>query len=375
MYLVLASKSPRRKEILSKAGYNFKIDVSDVDENVEEVIPVEKVQAIAKKKGLAVYSRYNDSDVVILSADTIVVIGDEILGKPKDKEDARRMINLLQGKTHQVYTGVFIKSIYGEDNFVEKTDVSIKPMTDEEIEEYISIKEPYDKAGSYAIQGVFSKYIGPISGDYYNVMGLPINKVNEVLKKYNFTESYLGLSEEVPNIKICSKCGKTNNEKNKYCMYCGSELVDSDTPIQVPGECPICHHVNQPSSMYCEICGTILNKNDPVYTQPNNINQNVDTKFTKGKDFAIPGIVLGVTSIALNFLLFTSFLAVVAGILAIVFSAMSLKGQNSKYARTGLITGIIGTFVAIVFIVFLLSSPAEPEAPEYGFLLLRMLIK
>ncbi len=184
MYLVLASKSPRRKELLTQAGYQFQVDVSNVDENVEETNPVDKVLAIAKKKGLDVFSKYNDNEAVILSADTIVVINNEVLGKPKDKDDARLMIKMLQNNTHQVYTAVFIKSSQNEDCFVEKTDVNVGEMTNEEIEEYINTNEPYDKAGGYGIQGIFSRYISSINGDYYNVMGLPIYKVRQVLKKY-----------------------------------------------------------------------------------------------------------------------------------------------------------------------------------------------
>lgn len=184
MKLILASKSPRRKEILAQAGYQFEIVVSNVDENVEEDKAEDKVLAIAKKKGLDIYSKLNqEQESVILSADTIVVLDNIILGKPKDKEDARNMISLLNGKTHQVYTAVYIKGKNIEYQFLEKTDVDIVTMTKEEIEEYINTKEPYDKAGSYAIQGIFSKYISNINGDYYNVMGLPICKVNSILKK------------------------------------------------------------------------------------------------------------------------------------------------------------------------------------------------
>lgn len=185
MNLILASKSPRRKELLTQAGYQFKIMVSDVDETVDETNPIEKVLAIAKKKGNDVFNKYNFNDVVILSADTIVVINNEVLGKPKNVDDARLMIKKLQNNVHQVYTAVYIKSQNNEDCFVEKTDVSVGEMTEEEIEEYINTSEPYDKAGGYGIQGIFSRYISSIKGDYYNVMGLPIYKVREVLKKYN----------------------------------------------------------------------------------------------------------------------------------------------------------------------------------------------
>ncbi len=184
MFLVLASQSPRRKEILEQAGYNIKICPSHVDENVEEEKPENKVLAIATKKGLDIYKK-SDVEDVVLSADTIVVIDDQILEKPKDKIDARKMIKILQGKKHYVLTAVFIKSIFKEVSFVEKTEVIVDEMTEEEIEQYINTKEPYDKAGGYAIQGIFSKYISAINGDFYNVMGLPISKVRKALKEFN----------------------------------------------------------------------------------------------------------------------------------------------------------------------------------------------
>ena len=185
MNLVLASKSPRRKEILEKAGYDITIKVSDIDETVNESNPIDTVKAIAKKKGLDIYKKNNNLDDVILSADTIVVINNEILGKPKNIDDARMMINKLQNNSHYVYTAVYIISNQYEDLFYEETKVNVDKMTKEEIEKYINTDEPYDKAGGYGIQGYFSKYILSIDGDYYNVMGLPINKVNQYLKKYN----------------------------------------------------------------------------------------------------------------------------------------------------------------------------------------------
>lgn len=183
MKLILASKSPRRKEILENAGFKIEIKVSNVDETVNETTPINTVMAIAKKKGLDIYNS-NKNDIVI-SADTIVVIDNEILGKPKNKDDARKMINQLQGKSHYVYTAVYIISNKYEDLFYEETKVNVINMSIEEIEQYINTDEPYDKAGGYGIQGIFSKYISSIEGDYYNVMGFPINKVKEYLKKYN----------------------------------------------------------------------------------------------------------------------------------------------------------------------------------------------
>lgn len=181
--VILGSKSPRRKEILEMLGIDFEVYSPDVIEDVHDYkTPEEYVKKTALKKGLAtskVYSR----DVVIC-ADTIVVLDNDILEKPKNKEDARRMLEMINGRCHDVLTAVYIKKCDSDyDLFVSKTKVYIDKMTDNEIEEYISTKEPYDKAGAYAIQGIFAKFIEKIDGDYYNVMGLPLNEVYNRLKK------------------------------------------------------------------------------------------------------------------------------------------------------------------------------------------------
>lgn len=181
MKLILASKSPRRKEILEMAGYDFLIKVSDVDENVDASSITEMSLKIAKKKCDAVFNECCED--TIISADTIVVIDDKVLGKPKNKQDAYDMIKLIQDNVHEVYTSVCVKNKYEEYSFLEKTKVYVGKMNDDEINEYINMKEPYDKAGAYAIQGFFAKYIEKIDGDYYNVMGLPIHNLSKVLDK------------------------------------------------------------------------------------------------------------------------------------------------------------------------------------------------
>ena len=181
MKLILASKSPRRKEILEMAGYSFDVKVSNVDENVDANSISEMSLKISKKKCDAVFLENKDS--VVISADTIVVINDRVLEKPKSKDDCREMINLIQNNVHDVYTSVVVKSKDKEIQFLETTKVYVCAMSEQEIEDYINTTEPYDKAGGYAIQGVFGKYIEKIDGDYYNVMGLPICKLNKVLKE------------------------------------------------------------------------------------------------------------------------------------------------------------------------------------------------
>lgn len=181
MKIILGSKSPRRKELLNLLGYDFQIVVSDVDEKVAYSSFKDMVLKIALKKAEAIASNY--LDYLIISADTIVVCGDEVLGKPKDRDDCRRMIKLLQGNTHFVYTAVVLMYQKETKYFVEETKVWVTKMSDEEIETYINTNEPYDKAGGYGIQGIFGKYIEKINGDYYNVMGLPICRLNKEINK------------------------------------------------------------------------------------------------------------------------------------------------------------------------------------------------
>lgn len=359
MYLVLASKSPRRRDLLVQAGYRFQINVSRVDETVEETNPIDKVMAIAKKKGLDVFFKYTDDQAVVLSADTIVVINDYILGKPKDKEDARLMLKMLQNNIHQVYTAVFIKSKDKEQLFYEKTDVQVSSMTDEEIEEYVSTTEPYDKAGGYAIQGIFSKYISKINGDYYNVMGLPINKVREALKQYTFEEKMYCLvckNEVKPEDIFCKHCGnkiknkyenqicpschKVNNAKNKYCIQCGKQLFGKVAIINNKNECLICHHINDEKSKYCESCGSLLN-----------IKIKKEIKDSNEKTYNNHAFITGIISLCLAIQIITSVLAIFPGILAIIYGILSLKkGSNSK-SIMGLIFGICGCIIALAIIV------------------------
>ena len=178
MKIILGSKSPRRKEILSMMGYEYEVRVSEAEEVINDTDPVRVVASIAHQKADNIKT---NSDELLICADTIVVLDKQILGKPADIDDARRMIKSLQGRRHFVYTAVCIKN---EDKYIEFVDeavVAIYPMSDKQIEEYINTTEPYDKAGGYAIQGIFSKYIQAYSGDYYTIMGLPKERLQEVL--------------------------------------------------------------------------------------------------------------------------------------------------------------------------------------------------
>lgn len=184
---ILASGSPRRKEILEQCGIPFAVVKSDVEEVITKTEPGEVVQELSLLKAQDVADKVKKEKCVIIGADTIVAHGSKILGKPADEEDAFQMIQSIQGKAHSVYTGVALIIKNGKEQtkltFFEETKVEIESMTDEEIKEYVKGGEPMDKAGSYAIQGEFAIYVKGIEGDYYNVVGLPIARIRKELKK------------------------------------------------------------------------------------------------------------------------------------------------------------------------------------------------
>ncbi len=182
--IILASASPRRKELMAYISDNVLIRPAECDESVPENMGArEAVEYLSRIKNEA-SKKLSASDDIVISADTVVSIDDEILGKPVDKEDARRMLNLLSGKIHQVYTGVTISKGEKTITFSEKTDVIFYNLTEEEIEEYISSSEPYDKAGSYAIQGKAGLLVKGINGDYYNVVGLPVARLKREIENF-----------------------------------------------------------------------------------------------------------------------------------------------------------------------------------------------
>ena len=175
--VVLASASPRRKELLSLIFNEYDIRPADCDEALPEGIKAqEAVEYLSLIKNKATVE-ICDKKSLVISADTVVAVDGEILGKPQDKEDARRMISLLSGREHQVFTGVTL-SLNGKfKTFSEKTDVVFYTITDKEIEDYISTDEPYDKAGAYGIQGKAGLLVKAVNGDYYNVVGLPVARL------------------------------------------------------------------------------------------------------------------------------------------------------------------------------------------------------
>lgn len=183
--IILASGSPRRKEIFENAGVKFTVCSSNKEEIITKKVPEDIVQELAVMKAEDVAVNYK-GNVIIIGADTMVALDNEILGKPKDEEDAKRMLRLLSGKSHKVYTGVSVIIKRGGEhsgesdkviNFTEATKVWVKSMSEEQIAAYIATGEPFDKAGAYAIQGRFSVHIEKIEGDYNNIVGFPIAKL------------------------------------------------------------------------------------------------------------------------------------------------------------------------------------------------------
>ncbi len=179
--IILASASPRRKELLEQAGIPFEVIVSDADEVITKKEPGKVVEELSLCKAQAVAKRYPDR--LVLGADTVVVLDGEILGKPKDEADAGRMLEMLQGRTHQVYTGVTLVRGEKQVSFHDSADVEVYPMSEEEIDGYIRTGEPMDKAGAYGIQGKFCVFIRRIKGEYNTIVGLPVARVYHELSK------------------------------------------------------------------------------------------------------------------------------------------------------------------------------------------------
>ncbi len=184
MKLILASSSPRRRELLKLADLDFEVIVSDVDECFSEtLLPNEAVELLSKRKAQAVKS-IAPKDAVVLAADTVVAYGGKILGKPHSDEEAFDMLKMLSGKTHNVFTGVCIIGNGKELNYSVKSEVKFYDLTDDEIKAYIATGEPSDKAGAYGIQGKGSLLVESINGDYFNIVGLPIASVVRSLKEF-----------------------------------------------------------------------------------------------------------------------------------------------------------------------------------------------
>ena len=188
MKWILASASPRRRELLTQVGLEFEVMVSDADENIEESLsPDELVKRLSLIKAAAVKEELSakgaDGDSAVIGADTVVFHNGEILGKPKDEEDAFRMLKSLSGDTHSVYTGVTV--LLGDETitFANETKVVFDTISDEEIKRYIASKEPMDKAGAYGIQGLGGAFVTSIEGEYANVVGFPIGEFCHILRE------------------------------------------------------------------------------------------------------------------------------------------------------------------------------------------------
>ena len=181
MELVLASQSPRRKELLTLLGYPFRVQVASVDEIMED-LPIEQAVArLSYRKAAAIGA---DADQIVIGADTVVVLDGKVLGKPRDAADAVRMLQSLSGKTHQVMTGVCVLKGERVLTHTEVTEVTFRPLSDWEIRNYVATKEPMDKAGAYGIQGGAARFVEGIRGDYFNVVGLPVCRLGLMLEKF-----------------------------------------------------------------------------------------------------------------------------------------------------------------------------------------------
>lgn len=181
--LILASTSPRRKKLLEDAGLTFKTVSIDVDESVEEKLKPEKlVMTLALRKAKFALEQFQND--IIIAADTIVVYDGEVLGKPKDEADAYRMLKALSGNKHEVYTGVCLLSKDKEVSFYSMAEVWMHTYTDLQIYEYIQTKEPMDKAGAYAIQGLGKDLVEQYNGDFFTIVGLPLKQLLAELKTF-----------------------------------------------------------------------------------------------------------------------------------------------------------------------------------------------
>lgn len=199
--IVLASASPRRRELLSLTGIKFQVLPGNIEEKASSSRPSQMVRELSSQKALAVFESFSEEEKeksLVIGADTLVAIDGRVLGKPEDEQMAEEMLMLLQGNIHQVYTGVTLifravdengKAVRRIRTFAEKTSVTMYPVSRREIRDYIATGEPMDKAGAYGIQGKCAAWIRKISGDYSNVVGLPVGRLWQELKKIDVEEA------------------------------------------------------------------------------------------------------------------------------------------------------------------------------------------
>lgn len=196
MGLILASGSPRRRQLLEQLGLTFTVRSSDVDESVSPgLTPAQVVESLSARKGEAVAQLSQPGDL-ILSADTVVALEGAILGKPRSREEAAAMLSALSGRTHQVYTGVTLLQDGRRLTGHEVTAVTFRPLSPEEIAAYVSTGEPMDKAGSYGIQGYGCLLVEGIRGDYFNVVGLPVCRLGRMLARFGIEPLALAAEKE-----------------------------------------------------------------------------------------------------------------------------------------------------------------------------------
>lgn len=189
MKYILASASPRRKELLEQAGFQFEVIPSSIEEKISKTIPSEIVMELSAQKAKDVFDKHGQKDCVVIGADTIVVYRNEILLKPSNKAEAYDMLSMLSDRTHQVCTGVSLviskKGQVHTKSFYESTDVTFCPISREDLHAYVETGDPLDKAGAYGIQGPFAIHVKCIQGDYNNVVGLPVCRLyQELLTEY-----------------------------------------------------------------------------------------------------------------------------------------------------------------------------------------------
>lgn len=222
--IILASGSPRRKELMAQIGLNFEVIVSNVEEHVTSTDPGLVVEELSAQKAQAVFDSLNNGtsdNTIVIGADTVVSMDGQILGKPRDGEEACEMLRSLRGRSHAVYTGVTL--IYEQDgkvarrSFHERTEVTFFPMSEEDIQEYVATGDPLDKAGAYGIQGFCARYIQKIHGDYNNVVGLPIGRLYQEL-------TILGQKRPKPKAIIFDLDGTLSDSINSM-KYCGDIIM------------------------------------------------------------------------------------------------------------------------------------------------------
>ena len=194
--IILASNSPRRKELLAGLDLQFKVRVlQDIDESYPHDLPTLKIAEFISKKKADAYVETMADDELVITADTVVILGDEVMGKPHDEADAKRMLGELSGRTHQVATGVTLSTKERQMSFSVVTDVTFKQLSADEIDYYVRTYHPMDKAGAYGIQEWIG-YIGvtALKGSYFNVMGLPVQRIYEALKTFSDSKSECGVA-------------------------------------------------------------------------------------------------------------------------------------------------------------------------------------